>query len=89
MPQLDTGVIRDRAARLRARGEAARAARFAALTGSRQEILAEKNNLGHTRCFAPVHFKEPIPQGEIVTLAITGAGAGHLLGSPIPASQAT
>jgi threonylcarbamoyladenosine tRNA methylthiotransferase MtaB len=88
MPQLGPGVIRDRAARLRQRGEAARRARFAMLTGSRQEILAEKNNLGHTRCFAPVRFEEPIRQGEIVTLVITGAGAGQLLGRLDPGSLA-
>ena len=91
MPQLAPALVRERAARLRARGEAARAARFALLSGSCQEILAEKNNIGHTRCFAPVRFEAPIGQGEIVTLtitgAITGAGAGHLLGRPVSEHQ--
>ncbi len=80
MPKVDPKLVRERAALLRAKGDTVRAARFALLSGSRQEILAEKNNIGHTRCFAPVRFEGTIPQGALVTLALTHAG-GQLLGN--------
>jgi len=78
MPQLGAGIARERAARLRQRGEAARTARFEAMLGSRHEILVEKNNIGHTACFAPVRL-EARP-GTFVTALLTGVAGGHLIG---------
>ena len=43
-------------ARLRAKGEAALAARFSAMTGKIRSVLVEKPGFGHSECFAPVAF---------------------------------
>lgn len=80
MPQLPSGLAGERAARLRQRGDEARAARFAVLTGSRQEILVEKNNLGRTACFAPVRLLGSAPRGTFAPVIIGGAERDHLLG---------
>jgi threonylcarbamoyladenosine tRNA methylthiotransferase MtaB len=54
MPQVNGAVIKERAARLRAKGEEALAVRNAALVGTRQTLLMEKANMGRTACFMPV-----------------------------------
>ena len=59
MPQLRPGIASERSARLRAKSDAARTARYRAMIGSRQEILAERNARGHTRCFAQVRYDGP------------------------------
>ena len=56
MPAQRPGVAKERAARLRTKGEAALGARYLAMIDSVQEILVEKGNVGHTPCFTPVHF---------------------------------
>jgi threonylcarbamoyladenosine tRNA methylthiotransferase MtaB len=78
MPQLGRIVAKQRAARLRQRGDAALAARLHAMIGSTKQILVEKGNLGHTACFAPVRI-EGRP-GTLVSALITGVGDGHLIG---------
>jgi threonylcarbamoyladenosine tRNA methylthiotransferase MtaB len=77
MPQLDKSLVKDRAARLRAKGDAALAARLAALAGTTQTLLVEKNGIGRTECFAPARI-DAVP-GTFVTARITGAAQGHLL----------
>jgi len=52
MPQLPRGLIKERARRLRAKGEHALAARLAALVGSEQLLLIESPGRGRTACFA-------------------------------------
>ena len=79
MPQLGAGIARERAARLRQRGDAARTARFAALAGSRQEILVERNKRGHTPCFAPVRYEGDAAPGEMTTVTI-GMDGNQLVG---------
>ncbi|MEM1048077.1 MAG: tRNA (N(6)-L-threonylcarbamoyladenosine(37)-C(2))-methylthiotransferase MtaB [Pseudomonadota bacterium] len=69
MPQLDRHVIRDRAARLRATGEAARDAYLDRLIGSQQTVLVEKTGFGRTEGFAGVMFEGGTP-GEIVAVRI-------------------
>jgi threonylcarbamoyladenosine tRNA methylthiotransferase MtaB len=54
MPQLDRGLVKERAARLRAKGEDALAARLASLVGSEQDIAMESDAAGRTPCFAKV-----------------------------------
>ena len=61
MPQLAPGVAKERAARLRARGDAALAARHAAMLSTVQEVLVEQSGVGRTPCFAAVHFTPPPP----------------------------
>jgi threonylcarbamoyladenosine tRNA methylthiotransferase MtaB len=78
MPGLPRDVIKHRAARLRARGEAAGAARLDAMTGSRQSVLMERGGIGRTPCFTPVAFNAP--HGSLLTLAITGRDGARLTG---------
>jgi len=77
MPQVPRALAKERAGRLRAKGEAAMAARLAALVGSRQDVLIEKPGLGRTACFAPVHLAGGAP-GAMARVAIASAGRDHL-----------
>ena len=76
MPQLDKSLIKARAARLRARGEAALRARLATLAGTTQTLLVEKNGIGRTACFAPV--RSDAAPGSFVTTRIAADADGHL-----------
>jgi threonylcarbamoyladenosine tRNA methylthiotransferase MtaB len=78
MPQLPRDIAKARAARLRARGEAAATARLDAMRGSRQSILMERGGIGRTPCFTPVAFDAP--HGALLTLMITGRDGARLTG---------
>jgi len=56
MPQLARIEIKQRAARLRAKGEAATIQRHLSLVGSRQTLLVERPGMGRSECFTPVAF---------------------------------
>ena len=79
MPQLGAAVARERGARLRARGDAARAARFEKLQGATCAVLVEKPGFGHSECFAPVLFEGMAPVGGIVPVTVTGTDGKHLI----------
>ena len=78
MPQLGARVARERGARLRAKGEAARVARFRAMIGGTHSVLVEKTGFGHSACFAPVLFEGAAIPGSIVPVLITGVAANRL-----------
>jgi threonylcarbamoyladenosine tRNA methylthiotransferase MtaB len=78
MPQLSKPLVKERAARLRAHGEAALAARMRALAGTEQKLLIEKAGMGRTSCFAPAYFVGSATPGAIVRAKITGANATSL-----------
>jgi len=78
MPQLPRALVRERAARLRAKGEEALSKHFAALLGSEQTLLVEKPGLGRTPSFAPVAFTGAA--GDFVRVRITGRAGGQLTG---------
>lgn len=78
MPQLGAAVARERGARLRAKGEAARTAHFEALMGSRRSVLVEKPGFGHSECFAPVALETVAMPGHIVPVIVTGHKEGRL-----------
>jgi threonylcarbamoyladenosine tRNA methylthiotransferase MtaB len=78
MPQLGRPIAKARATKLRAKGEAALAAHFAGLVGSRKEILLEKGGIGRTECFAPVQFDGTA--GRFATVAVIGIAGGQLIG---------
>ena len=62
MPQVDPLVVRERAAELRALGEARKAKWLASLIGSTQRVLVERpGDNGHAENFAPVRFPLPSP----------------------------
>ena len=82
MPQLSRNLVKDRAARLRAKGEVALAAHFAALKGSEQMLLVEQAGLGRTPSFAPVHFDGAAEPGSFLRVRIAGSDGKHLIGTP-------
>lgn len=91
MPQLDRRIVRDRAARLRAAGDAARDAYLESLVGSRQSVLVEKPGFGRTEGFAGVALQGGTP-GQIVAVRIDARSGADLSGSvpcantePVPA----
>ena len=80
MPQLPRALVKERAARLRARGAAALTARLQSLSGSRQMVLAERGSRGHTPCFAQVSLEGAPEPGTLLALTITGRTGDHLTG---------
>jgi threonylcarbamoyladenosine tRNA methylthiotransferase MtaB len=81
MPQLTGPVIKDRAARLRAAGEAALAQHLAAWQGRAAKVLIETPRLGRTEDFTEVAFDQDQPEGRILTARIIGLQDGRLTGA--------
>jgi threonylcarbamoyladenosine tRNA methylthiotransferase MtaB len=73
MPQVDKAVIKERAQRLRAKGEAGLAAFLRSSVGATQRVLIETENSGRNEQFAQVRFTQSLSPGAIVTAHITGA----------------
>ncbi|MBS0277311.1 MAG: tRNA (N(6)-L-threonylcarbamoyladenosine(37)-C(2))-methylthiotransferase MtaB [Proteobacteria bacterium] len=84
MPQVARDVVKDRAARLRAKGDAALAVHLSSRIGSEQALLVEKPGLGRTACFAQAQFDGGAQPGEIVRVRITAATPTHLIAEAIP-----
>ncbi len=72
MPQLDGRIVRERAARLRAAGDAAVAAHLGAQVGRSHRVLMESPRMGRTEQFAEVVFDRDAPEGRIVETRIAG-----------------
>ena len=81
MPQLPGTLVKERAARLRARGEAALTARLEAMRGSRHTVLAERGGIGRTPCFTPVEIGAVL-HGTFLPVTITGRSGNRLTGDP-------
>jgi threonylcarbamoyladenosine tRNA methylthiotransferase MtaB len=78
MPQVNGNVVKDRARRLRATGEAALQRRLAAEAGSTRKVLIESATQGRTEHFVPVAVSGDTP-GMVRTLAVTGHDGARLL----------
>jgi threonylcarbamoyladenosine tRNA methylthiotransferase MtaB len=70
MPQLANSEIKERAARLRAKGETATARRHNSLVGSMQTLLVERPGLGRSECFTPIAFDDGEAAGGFVRARI-------------------
>ena len=79
MPQLAGPVIRDRAARLRAAGDAALARHLASQRGRTHRILTETPRMGRTEQFTEVAFASDQPEGVILHAAILGHKGARLM----------
>jgi threonylcarbamoyladenosine tRNA methylthiotransferase MtaB len=79
MPQLARDVVRDRARRLREKGEAALHRHLEQQVGSRRRVLAELNGLARTEQFTPVRLAIPAAPGDILDLIIKGHDGRRLL----------
>ena len=78
MPQVEGGLIRARAARLRDAGDAAVTRHLAAQQGKRHLVLMESPVMGRTEQFAEVDFTTEQPEGAIVEATITGYNGQRL-----------
>ncbi len=77
--QVNGNVIKERAARLRAAGDAQVERHLAAQIGKTHRILMENPHMGRTEQFTEVAFSEAQSEGSIVTAAITGAAGSQLV----------
>ena len=82
MPQLVREIVKERAARLRAKGDAVYQAHLRALQGTRQRILVEREGLGRTEGFTLAAIDAGAP-GEIVPAQITGRDGQRLTAAPL------
>ena len=72
MPQVKGPEVKDRAARLRAVGDAALVRHLATQQGALHRVLTESPRIGRTEQFTEVAFAEDQPEGTIVTARISG-----------------
>jgi threonylcarbamoyladenosine tRNA methylthiotransferase MtaB len=79
MPQVPRQIVKERARRLRERGEAALRRHLSAEVGRVRRVLTESDGLGRTEGFALVRFPAPVPAGEIREVAIAGHDGRELL----------
>ncbi|MHA1528504.1 MAG: MiaB/RimO family radical SAM methylthiotransferase, partial [Alphaproteobacteria bacterium] len=79
MPQVPKAVRKERAARLRAAGEARAAAYLAAQIGVSHRVLIERPRMGRTEGFAEVAFAAERPVGVIVPARITNVAETRLM----------
>ncbi|WFU01489.1 tRNA (N(6)-L-threonylcarbamoyladenosine(37)-C(2))-methylthiotransferase MtaB [Rhizobium sp. CB3171] len=77
MPQLDRGLIKERAARLRLAGQKLHQSHLDTMVGTRQWLLVENNGLAHTENFTLVAAPSLRPR-DLVQVAITGHNGKHL-----------
>jgi threonylcarbamoyladenosine tRNA methylthiotransferase MtaB len=82
MPQVAAGLVRERAARLRAKAAVRRRAWLASLVGSVQSVLVERRgDRGHAANFAEVRLP-PSPPGSVQRVRIVAATDTDLEGLP-------
>jgi threonylcarbamoyladenosine tRNA methylthiotransferase MtaB len=85
MPQVARAAIKERAARLRAVGDAALAKRLRAEVGATRAALVERPGFGRTEHYCAVALDGGEP-GEVVPLVIQGASMRQLTGAVIRAA---
>nr|WP_213395846.1 tRNA (N(6)-L-threonylcarbamoyladenosine(37)-C(2))-methylthiotransferase MtaB [Yoonia sp.] len=78
MPAVNGAAIKDRAARLRAAGDAQVSTHLAAQIGRTHHILMESPRMGRTEQFTEVTFATDQPESRIVTAKITGHSMTYL-----------
>jgi threonylcarbamoyladenosine tRNA methylthiotransferase MtaB len=79
MPQVDRAVVKERARRLREKGEAALACHLAAQVGARRRVLAEQRGIGRTEQFLAVRLAAPVEPGVLLDLTMVGHDGRQLL----------
>ncbi|WP_421927886.1 tRNA (N(6)-L-threonylcarbamoyladenosine(37)-C(2))-methylthiotransferase MtaB [Neoaquamicrobium sediminum] len=87
MPQVDRTVVKDRAARLRATGDAAYRRHLDALVGTRQRILVEREGIGRAEGFTLAVLDGGKP-GDVIEAAISGHDGERLIARPLAAQAA-
>ncbi|MBV8504379.1 MAG: tRNA (N(6)-L-threonylcarbamoyladenosine(37)-C(2))-methylthiotransferase MtaB, partial [Alphaproteobacteria bacterium] len=80
MPQLPDAVIKERAARLRAAGQAALAAALCDRIGTETEVLVERTGIGRAAFYALVSFTDPEPIGSVRRMRLVETNGHDLHG---------
>jgi threonylcarbamoyladenosine tRNA methylthiotransferase MtaB len=81
MPQVEGGLRKNRAARLRELGEAQVEKHMRGLIGKTLPVLVESGNKGHTEWFSAVTLDRDVAQGQIVNVRMESLEAGFLKGT--------
>jgi threonylcarbamoyladenosine tRNA methylthiotransferase MtaB len=79
MPQVDRAVVKERARRLREKGEIALRDHLDREVGSHRRVLVESRAIGRTEQFVPVRLAAPLEPGVILDLAIKAHDGRQLL----------
>jgi len=79
MPQVDRSIVKERARRLREKGEIAFRRHLEREIGGSRRVLAESRALGRTEQFTPVRLAAPVEPGVILDLKIMGHDGRHLM----------
>jgi threonylcarbamoyladenosine tRNA methylthiotransferase MtaB len=79
MPQVERSIVKERARRLRERGDIALHRHLEREVGVSRRVLAESRALGRTEQFTPVRFAAPVEPGVILDLTMMGHDGRHLL----------
>jgi threonylcarbamoyladenosine tRNA methylthiotransferase MtaB len=79
MPQLKREVIKDRARRLREKGQAALRRHLEAQVGARRQVLVESSELGRTEHFTRARLAAPMRPGMILDVTVAGHDGLQLL----------
>ncbi|MBV9953878.1 MAG: tRNA (N(6)-L-threonylcarbamoyladenosine(37)-C(2))-methylthiotransferase MtaB [Pseudolabrys sp.] len=79
MPQVAAEVAKDRARRLRERGDAALRRHLDREIGATRQILAERGGMGRTAQFIPVKLAAPCSPGAMIDVTIGGHDGRRLL----------
>lgn len=80
MPQMPVAVRKERAARLRQAGKQAAARFLDSRIGTDAAVLVEADGIGRTEHYAPIHTEQPMRDGQITTLRVTGRNGDALTG---------
>ena len=88
MPQLDRGLVKQRAARLRERGEHAYDAHLSAMAaaGGTHEVLVEFSGIARTENFTPV-VAPGAPRGQMALVRVNGRTTDQLTGDLVTADK--
>jgi len=89
MPQVARPVIKERAARLRAKGEGALAKHLLAQVGSDVAVLIEHDRFGRTPDYAELEFAGAGPPGAILTARVIASNGKRLQGEPVATKSAS
>jgi threonylcarbamoyladenosine tRNA methylthiotransferase MtaB len=81
MPQVPRDVAKDRARRLREKGDAVYRAHLAREVGAARNVLVEQSGVGRTEHFLPARLVSEVAAGNIVTLRIARHDERYLIAS--------
>jgi threonylcarbamoyladenosine tRNA methylthiotransferase MtaB len=80
MPQVARSAVKDRAARLREKGDAALAGHLESRVGSEVELLMEREHLGRTPEFVEMELARPATPGRLLRARVTASDGKRLRG---------